>query len=411
MPEDPPSVSVFDWQPGKQPVSSTSRAATPGFTWIDADRMTAAPIIKAAESLGLENYHPQFVRHLVQGFDPDDPLGPTMIDHFEAEPAARLASGREAHLLQAFEPVFVEIGQGPTRRWSLVRCNIGFLAGNGWLITNRAQAWDVRFGGSYELAPTARGRLIDAARDYQRTDQVPLDVATLMVRHLARRSMIVIDELSDEIANRTLDLHRFLTEEALADEQSERLRAALFDLRWVLDALERATRRMVRGADPQAERWYGAARDKDEAAATEELFRAALRDARECRRNLGEALTWLTNENNSRALEQQAQVQEQTAVLQHLVGRVSIYLLGPALVAAVFGAGTSWFDDHQELRAAALIAAMILVAAIAAIAVHRLDRAPDQTIGPLGTPIYGWAWRLGAQINRYPRSNYLDPQS
>ncbi len=111
-------------------------------------------------------------------------------------------------------------------------------------------------------------------------------------------------------------------------------------------------------------------------------------------------MSWLTNENNSAILEQQAEAQEQTARLEMLIGRVSVHVLGPALVATVFGASPTWFDEHQGLRAVLMFVAMIGVAGTGWILIRRLNAAPDQTIGPLSTPVYGWALKLGAQINQ-----------
>ena len=290
MAEDAPSVTALDWQPGQRPTGTSTRAAAPGFTWIDADRALPNEVIAVASQLDLPGYHPQFVRHLFSNIDPDDPQAPRLIDHFEPGPAAQLASGAVARLLQAEEPVFVSIEGPPRRRLSLVYCRLGFLSGNGWLLTYRARPFDVRFGGGYELPTIDREHLIAAASEYQRADQLPHDVAMLMLHHLARRALVVARELGDEIGNRMTDLHRETVEGTSADREGKRVSAELFDLRWALDAHERTTRRLVRGGDMQAERWYDAARDVVRANSTEELFERVLKDAREARRNLGEAM-------------------------------------------------------------------------------------------------------------------------
>ena len=49
----------------------------------------------------------------------------------------------------------------------------------------------------------------------------------------------------------------------------------------------------------------------------------------------------------------------------------------------------TWFDEHQGLRAVLMFVAMIGVAGTGSILIRRLNAAPDQTIGPLGSPVYG----------------------
>ena len=69
-------VRVFEWRPGTQPIPTSARVSGDGLTWIDAEAVSAPPIIEAAESLELAGFHPQFARHLFSNIDPGDARAP-----------------------------------------------------------------------------------------------------------------------------------------------------------------------------------------------------------------------------------------------------------------------------------------------------------------------------------------------
>lgn len=396
-------VSVFEWCPGGSPRSLPLGAESSGLIWVDLEETIASAAIAAVSQLDLAHLHPQFIRHLQSNVDPDDPEAPQLIDQFAVEPARELSAGQSVRLLQAVEPVSLQLGAGIGRRWSLAFARVGFLAGPGWLITYRARPWDARFGGTHELPPIDRERLIAAAADFERTDQTALDICSLMLRYLGKRCLIVARELGDEIGNRMIDFHRGLVDGSLSTDQASRIRAELYDLRWAVDAFDRSVRRLTEHGATQAEAWYRATPNGEGSDEAQQLFAKAVAEVQRSRSTLSDAAIWLTNENNSRILDQQAESQRQADLLQRLVGVLSAVVLGPTLVATVFSAEPTWFDGHSGFRAVLLFASMALFALVTWIFVRRLRRAPSETIGPLGSPIWGWAWRLGAQINRRRR--------
>jgi hypothetical protein len=397
-----PSTSILAWEPGGEPSPSTTQAELPAITWIDYENETPLRMIAAAEPLDLPGLHAQYLRHLFSNIDPGDSII-REDDDFDPEIAAQLERSNSIHLLQAVEPVAVEYQDENDPRWSFVICRIGFLVGETWLVTYRARPWDARFGGSDDLPPTPRQSLVEACREFERTDQKPIDIAMLMLHHLGKRSLTVARELNDEIGNRMVDFHRGLVTNPADEQLVQRVRNQLFDLRWALDAFERAIRRLAGDSDRQVDRWYLAGSDQAQVANTRKLFERSLLHAQNARRELAEALVWMTTENNSRTLDKQAEFQKDAASLQRLVGLVSVYLLGPALIAAIFGAFPNWLASDPTARAALMFGLIALVAFGGWLILRRLGGRPDEAVGPLGTPVHGWALRFGAQLNRAVR--------
>jgi hypothetical protein len=402
-------ISTFVWQPGEQPESDHAVAvamAANTIWWVDAEAVTSERLIEAVEPLELVDMRPQMLRHLIAAVAPDDPQAPQLITNYDPAVAAELGAPHGTALLNAFEPVFIEVTNMRPTQWRYAQCRIGLLAGNGWLVTHRSSTFDQRFGTRYPtLGPTSREKLIAAASDFQRTDQLAKDVATMMLRWLARRCLTVAFEIGDEIGNRMNLFHRVLVEPDVSLTTVEDTRAELFDLRWVLDTHERRIRGLLPAWSPQAFAWFADIREEGLAEEVEQILERALDECRTGRRELSDAMAWMTGEQNIRVLVQNAgilreqiETGKRTDRLQTLVGRITVFFLGPTLIATIFGAGTVWWDRHQEVRAAVLVAAMVVAGCVGALLVR--EREPDETIGPLGTPVYGWALRLGMQINR-----------
>jgi hypothetical protein len=404
-------IAVFDWQPGRAPQPTGKLAKRPGITWVDVDDATPDVALAAIEPLGLKGFKSQYLWHQFSNVAPDDPHAAKALASFEPARAERLASARWPFLLQAEEPVFVEIGPGPEVDRSLATIRIGMLAGKGWLITYRMHPLDLRFGG-YDLPTIRRERLAEAAAGFQRSDQTSVDVGTLMLEHLAKRSLRVAHEFRDAIGNRMLDLHRGTVQGSFDDAAAARVRRELFDLRWVLDAFERTTRRFLAAGDALTERWYEAAADREKARQVEAIYESSLAEAGEARRSLADALGWLAAEDSRRALERQAETQREmadlqqgTADLQELVGLLTVFVLVPTMVATLFGAMPSWWDDHQELRSVVLVAVMALAGIASWLLFQaRIGRRGPVTYGSLGTPVYRLPYRFGIELNRELRA-------
>lgn len=322
--------------------------------------------------------------HLIKGVAPDDPSAPQLLgeDNFDPAVAATLLTGTPVALLDAFEPVFVEFSGQTPRRWSYAVCPIGFLASTaGWLVTHRGTPFDVRFGSRYDgLPPTPREKLVAAVTEFKRTDQLPADVATLMRGWLANRALTVSDEISSEIANRVLDVHRaFIPQDSVSqapveeagrasrpgpiDTGPERARFELFDLRWVLDSHESRCRRQLPTRRAAVATFDAAAgRSPNAVEKVEHAYKDALNQCSAGRAALQDALGWLAAEQSAELLRIQAETGSRAEGLQRLVGALSVFFLGPTLVASLYGAQDSWFDDHAELRTASMFVLMGLLA-------------------------------------------------
>jgi hypothetical protein len=194
----------------------------------------------------------------------------------------------------------------------------------------------------------------------------------------------VAGEFRDEIGNRMVDFHRALLDETTTGPPTPELRRKLFDLRWALDALERSIRPYSEESDAQTERWYSAGSDKKVATEVRREFAAAVRETREARGTLQDALAWMSAEDARRAVEasgrtldRQVKGEEETAALNRLVGIVSVVVLGPTLVAAIFSAFPSWFECQPVTRAIVMVVAMLLAVLLSAIALRRLRAARD----------------------------------
>ncbi len=81
---------------------------------------------------------------------------------------------------------------------------------------------------------------------------------------------------------------------------------------------------------------------------------------------------------------------------------LSVFVLGPTLIATIFGAQNSWFDDHAELRTALMFALMIATAAVGAFIVglafgpvpdRPIDQRPPNEPRPFSLRWYGWTAR------------------
>jgi hypothetical protein len=400
-------IAVFDWQPGSAPKPSTSPAPEAGITWVDIEEETPERALETIDPLELEGFEAQYLLHQFSNIAPNDPHADQALGSFDSDLATRLSSKNWPFLLQAQEPVFVEIGSVPNLERSLAVIRIGILAGDGWLITYRMRPIDVRFGGGYGLPTIRRERLAEAAEGFQRTDQTSIDVGMMMLEHLAKRSIRVAHEFRDEIGNRMIDLHRGAVEGSLDEGATARIRQELFDLRWVLDAFERSTRHFLADYDAMTERWYAAASDQSTALRVEGLYERALDDTVEARRTLAEAFAWLTNDDNRRVLTQQTEVQKElvdlqegAANLQELVALLTVFVLVPTLMATLFGAMPSWWEGHQGVRSIVLIGVVIAAGAISWLLLQRRKRRGDVTYGAQGTPVYWLSNKLGIEINR-----------
>jgi hypothetical protein len=375
------NVVTYVWEPGRDPVPGTAvpeDAPEGTLLWVDAENALPDELIAATERLELPELHEAMLWHLFSNVSPhrEDPGASTMPE-FDPAFAAQLRGAGEVKLLQAFEPVFVVFSEEVPRRWSYVSRRVGLLVGPSWLVTYRAAPLDFRFAGYEAVGPTAHKQLREACRDFAFTTQTPADVATLMRAALARRAQEVGDDLADEVANRLFDIHRVLARENGSEptpSEFARTRFELFDLRWVLDLLERAVRQMLPERSAEVEAFDRGLRDRDVAKRVALTYERTLEQCAQTRRSMQEALAWLTGEQSSELLHAQMRADARAGQLQRLVGLLTVYVLGPTLVASLFGAQPAWFDDHQELRTAAMLAGIVLTTLAGAWLVRRFPR-------------------------------------
>jgi hypothetical protein len=249
----------------------------------------------------------------------------------------------------------IQIGDAASRSWSVLGYRVACLAGPGWLLTARLAPIDLHSGSSWGQPALAHALLLQATARLRRA--APADLAAQLLITLGERTLSEAFDISDQIDNRATDFHRKQIE---GDGRPvSALQHELFALRWATDSAERTLRRLAAPADPALRAWLAFAGDRDAASDSLALHSRALDVLQAARRALGDALSWVAQQEAASVLSRQEQAELSDATLRKAINLVATLLLGPGLVAAVFGAMPGWFDSRPSTRFAIMGAAMI----------------------------------------------------
>jgi hypothetical protein len=404
-------IQAFLWGPSGRPRPLDTERLPGDFVWVDAEDPTSDQLLQFVATLALPGLHKQMVWHLSSGVDPGNPLAAADYDGFDRAVAARLRAGIEYKLLQAFVPYSLQLGSGPDRHWSYAASRFGLLASTSWLITVRRRPFDQRF--SFEpdaLQVVSHTQIVDVvAPSLVRSDQLPADAGTLMLRWMAKECVSTTDDIATMVNRDALDFHRALAGESSGTltEATARAQAALLDIRLTLEQHELALRPMLPDRSAQAESWYQNLRYPDVGNDVIALYTRALTEAREVRRTLADELSWVTVQQssevlsqNKEVLEKQGQANDRAERLQRLVGIITVFVFGPTLVATVFGAQTNWLASHPLARASALVGSMFVSVVLGVLLLWWWQPEQDPIYGPQGHPIYRRPYAVGMIINR-----------
>jgi hypothetical protein len=241
---------------------------------------------------------------------------------------------------------------------------ISFLAGMEWLLTYRPPGEIL--GENEPVEPIAREQLLERVSSTGTEGSTPQDVGMRMLIPLVRDVVHVVLSLPDGIGFAMMFSERALIAGELpGDDFNENL---LFARRVVAD-IDRALRLIspgVRGADA----WFDACQDKQTVDDVYSLLQRGLAELLLIREELRDTLLWLTSVQTADLSRRQQESADRAQRLQAVVSKVSVFLLGPGLVATIFGASPDWWDGSPGLRGVVMFGAMVVAGLLAWILVR-----------------------------------------
>jgi CorA-like Mg2+ transporter protein len=350
-------------------------------TWVDfvpaADNEAVATTL---ESMGLPGFDRTMLGYLLLAVGPGD-YGAADAPWHDAEVAARLAAGETTRYLHAFA-LRPEIAIGPLAASEelpmVYRRDVHFLVSDSWLITRRRRGMAVTRGFFDEERDAIS---FDVLRRFaeQRWHgyHEPPDAATVVLRALADTWLPAIEPVSARLANAELLYVRGLDDDrALLDDRD--YRRDLVDVKWIVDGLSSAFVALRRPGVPAETAWFRTAAAGEVAGEVERLLTLALDELGRHREQVRQSFDLIASTQTSRQIELANAERRRGERLERVVTFITTVLLGPALIATIFGALPDALHKRFALRLWLLIGLMIVAAVATYLTLLALRRREQQ---------------------------------
>lgn len=384
----PDGITVHVWSKDRPPQRldnwrTAGRAMRDGIIWIDmedlAERSTAAD---AFDAMQLPGFDRAMLGHLFEGVGPEG-FRAEQVQWYSERIASTLNRPRHASFLNAFA-LEADVSPGPwDPPWVYLK-SVDFLVGYGsWLFTIRRRGHASDGHHMNSAAPFEHAAMQRFARDnWQRFRAAP-DLAILLLRGVVGTyapALAAIDRRLQDLQQGYMRGRNDPNEAGSLDDAG--YRSGLLQVKWAVDGLSRQILPLSRPAMDVRTAWFRlvAPAATDTAEQVQELLERAERTLARHREELREsfALIAASQASEQMALAHELQLRaidadEREQRFERLVQFVAAALLGPALVAAAFGALPAVYGDSPVSRAVVVVGSIVLAAALslAGLAVYR----------------------------------------
>lgn len=359
--EEPP-LSFFRWEPGREPAAVSEADAASVLTadgqllWIDLGLSTDDPtsLARRVEAIGLPGFQAPMLFPVISGMSPDDPRSAEK-SGLDDEIAELLREGNTARFVSWIR--FRAEGLIPRHtRPQLFAARVIVLVGDGWLITHRQSAFEVRGGGSAE--GVSRAELLEAGKGPGRVDYSADDVATLIIKRLANSFPIACTTLERHFLNSDLDRWDGETDD-------DRYVASMEELAFRIDTLSLWLRELERPERDPEVAWFRPTVEKAGAKHIRETIGRTVRSLSDLRRDLRSAVDEYRREATRRRSDR----------TQLIFGLLAAAFLGPTLVAASLSAFPNWLSGREHDRLLVFVwvsaASIVITGTLVAAALRR----------------------------------------
>lgn len=349
-------------------------AGAPGaLVWVDLDLTDITHRDRAAElaSIALTACPPAYFELVARWHPPDDPAFTSndFID-WDDQAVARVNAPSSGPRMVRAEYIEVNAAPGIEGLPELTTSFISLLAGAGWLLTTRGPP-------AVALDQLRDEVLADWRSDYSDGG----DLGMLILRALSQSYLPALGRLRARLQ---------VVEQAFVQGQEDPqsvttldptgFRLQLLDLKWAVDRLSATLPPLLRPGEEPRGAWLDAFHAREAAHSFAARLEAACDDLADLREAISGAFALAASVDSSLQLERatetleltrrihQTEVQrarlaevseKRTRALQDAVTVIAAVLLGPGVIAAIYGALPSILDGCQELRGATMVVLMV----------------------------------------------------
>jgi hypothetical protein len=385
-----PGVSIGRWVSGFEVEAiqqvRDARKGTSAVIWIDVAGATDwFALAEALDAIGLAGYERAMLGHTLHGIGPHD-HGAEHVSWYSRDVARRLNSPGQPRYLEAFG-LNADIAPGVSDPPWLFIQPVHFLVGSSWLITSRkpgtaSDGLNVRIGDRFpseELRRSARERFPRSPRAG--------DLAIVLLRQLVETYRLALADLDRRLQDLQQGYMRGRDESPNVTNLDEaQYRAALLQVKWVVDGLSRSLVRLSRPATRTSGAWFEVERREATAAEVGELVERAERTLAGQRAELRESFALIAASQASEQLALARKIAEEAARADHRARRfetlvqyaAAVFLL-PTLVAQILGGLPDIYRDCPPRRAIVVAGGTLAAVAVSVGLLYWYRKHHDET--------------------------------